>query len=302
MLNAVINFYKPPGMSSAQAVSFVKHLTKQKTGHAGTLDPEAAGVLPILSGQATRLCDYMMAGDKTYLAEIAFGTATSTQDAQGIIVKTGSMYPDMQSLKAVLPRFLGKQTQMPPQYSALKIGGETAYKLARAGKAADLKPRQIRINSINAIREMPDHGFLLRVTCGKGTYIRTLASDLGEALGCPAHLRFLLREQSSRFHIGHAVTPNDFELWMNHPLETKPEWLLGIPEALEDLPRFDVPPDLQKAAINGVPLPKKEIVRQSVLAKDTEVCLFCDGALLGIFRVEEEMLWVEVMFHGISME
>ena len=302
MLNGVINFYKPPGMSSAQAVSFVKHLTKQKTGHAGTLDPEAAGVLPILSGQATRLCDYMMSGDKTYLAEIAFGTATSTQDAQGVVVKTGSMYPDMHSLRAVLTQFLGKQTQMPPQYSALKIGGETAYKLARAGKAVDLKPRKIRIESINAIREMPNHGFLLRVTCGKGTYIRTLASDLGEALGCPAHLRFLLREQTGRFHIGHAVAPHVFELWMNNPLETKPEWLLGIPEALQDLPRFNVPPDLQKAAINGVPLPMNRIAPQSVLAKDTEACLFCDGTLLGIFRVEEEMLRVEVMFHGISME
>lgn len=298
-MNGVINLYKPPGMTSAQAVAFIKRLTGVKTGHAGTLDPEAAGVLPILSGLATRICDCVMEGEKQYLAEIAFGEATDTQDAQGKVIGTGTNYPGYKDLQGILGGFTGEIWQMPPQYSALKTGGETAYKLARKGLKAELKARQVEIRHIDLMRETERHGFLLRVLCGKGTYIRTLCHDIGTALDCPAHLRFLLREKSGRFSLADAATPEEVKEWSGKGMPLPQRWFTEMADALSALHRYDIPIRLARQAVNGAALPIQDIVQSETIAEQTKVCLFLQGELLGMYLVHGDHLKVAAMLREV---
>ena len=175
-MDGVVNFLKPPGMTGFDCAAFAHRLTGAKCGHAGTLDPEAAGVLPLLLGRASKLFDYIAEGGKTYLAEVAFGAATDTFDAQGIVVAESDARPDEKAILAALPDFIGEIEQVPPMYSALKRGGQRLYKLARAGKSLPLAPRRVTVDGIDFIRLTPS-GCLLRVRCGKGVYIRSLAHD-----------------------------------------------------------------------------------------------------------------------------
>lgn len=293
-INAVLNFYKPPGMSSAQAVGFIKKITREKVGHAGTLDPEAAGVLPILIGKATKISDYLLDSDKQYLAEIAFGQATDTQDAQGIVVKTGTNYPDMKALREAAMKFKGEILQLPPQYSALKVQGKTAYQLAREGKFAALKKRPVRFDEVSILSETENHGFLMRVRCGKGAYIRTLCHDLGLALQCPAHMRFLLREESAGLRIEKSVTLFEIREWSesdksDHSLFYKTE------DLLRHYPFCEIPKPLWFKAINGVPIPVNEISRVQ-LKENTIVCLTLNDEMFGIYKNTGGFFRIQVMF------
>lgn len=249
-----LNVLKPPGMSSAQVVGYVRHLLgKAKVGHAGTLDPEAAGVLPLMVGKAARLFDYMQDKEKTYVTEVAFGYATTTQDAQGQAVEWGQAYPDQQALLDVLPRFTGELLQRPPMFSALKQNGQPLYKLARQGVEADIPQRPVTVHGLE-LRQMTDrHGALLAVRCSKGFYVRTLCHDLGQALGCPAHMRFLLRTQSGPFTLSTAHT---LEVLTKASQEGRLSALLLPPEAaLGHIQIIDVPKGLEKAVCHGLPLP-----------------------------------------------
>ncbi|HSK69665.1 MAG TPA: tRNA pseudouridine(55) synthase TruB [Candidatus Limnocylindria bacterium] len=288
-MDAAVNFYKPPGMSSAQAVAFLKARTGMKAGHAGTLDPEAAGVLPILLGKATRLNDYLP-GDKAYLAEIAFTGATDTQDAQGRVVQRGVRVPGVQELQDVLPRFIGDITQVPPQYSALKVGGEAAYTLARAGKTVALAERPVRIDSILLLRAMPNGGFLLRVRCGKGTYIRTLCHDIGQALACPAHMRFLLREESAGLKLDSSATPDDVARWAEGGCAPGATFMSTMGVALAHLPSLQVPLAMRKPAVNGVKLLAQDVPGGASLPEGEPACLYLEDGLLGVYRREGPLL------------
>lgn len=292
-INAVLNFYKPPGMSSAQAVGFIKAMTGEKAGHAGTLDPEAAGVLPILIGKATKISDYLMDSDKQYLAEIAFGASTDTQDAQGLVVKTGTNFPDIKSLHKAVSLFKGEVMQLPPQYSALKVQGKTAYQLAREGKTADLKKRPVRFDEISILSETENHGFLMRVRCGKGAYIRTLCHDLGVSLQCPAHMRFLLREESAGLKIEDAVTPEDIREWYAGG-KVDLSLFVKVENMLKYLPFFEIPDALRFKAVNGVPLPVYEITDMQ-LGKGAKVCLTIGKELFGIYEKTDSHFRVCVM-------
>ncbi len=293
-MDFIVNFYKPPGMSSAQAVAFLKAKTGAKAGHAGTLDPEAAGVLPILLGKATRLCDFLP-DDKRYLAEIAFGAATDTQDAQGKVIRTGGNVPNLAALASVLPRFIGDITQLPPQYSALKVVGQAAYKLAREGKNAPLAPRPVHIESIDVIREMPKSGFLLRVKCGKGTYIRSLCHDIGQALGCPAHMRFLLREVSGGLSLETAASPEDIVQWAAGGFSGCKPWIIPMDEAISHLPSLHIPIELTKPAVNGAKLPVSAIPGSEAIFGNANARLYLSGALLGVYRRENGVFACDVM-------
>jgi len=291
----VINFMKPPGMSSAQAVAFIKRLSGLKAGHAGTLDPEAAGVLPVLLGRATRIADYLMAGRKVYLAEIAFGQATDTQDAHGQVTQQGDCFPDEQRLRAILPRFTGSISQLPPQYSALKIGGLTAYKLARQGKRAALEPRQTEVHSIELIRAMPDQGYLLRVACGKGTYIRTLCHDIGEALGCPSHMRLLIREESGGLQIKDAVTPEELA---QAGREGFARYLLPVDQALGFLPRMEAPMGLIHLLAGGVRLSATDPRLGGVRVPEGTFRLYAGEHFIGLFSEDEGSLRARTMLYA----
>lgn len=289
-MTGMINLLKPPGMSSAQAVSFIKKLTGLKAGHAGTLDPEAAGVLPIMLGKATRLSDYLMDGHKQYLAEVCFGYSTDTQDAQGKVLQRGNQIPSWQDLEDSLPAFLGEILQIPPQYSALKVGGKTAYALAREGKTADLKARKVRIDSIDLLMERGNGRFLIRICSGKGVYIRTLCHDLGEALNCPAHMSWLLREENGSFSLQDAATLEDLTAWGGRSNPGAVAWFVAPEAVLKAFGRYEVDGSLMKLAVNGAKIPLAQLRQiKPSLAVDKKL-LYLRDKPLGLYRVQAETL------------
>lgn len=206
-MDGILNINKPIGMTSQDVTAAIRRLLKQKrVGHAGTLDPLASGVLPICIGQATRVADYLSEGGKAYEAVIVFGAVTDTYDTEGQIVRTADPSSlTLAQIEEALPHFLGPQMQMPPLYSAIKIQGQPAYKRVRAGQNITLSPRPITIMDLTIIAwELPR--LTLSVECSKGTYIRSLAYDLGESLGGGAHLGGLIRTRSGPFTLSDSLT------------------------------------------------------------------------------------------------
>jgi len=185
---------KPVGMSSTYAVSVVKRLFQAKrAGHAGTLDPLASGLLPIALGEATKTVPFVMEGRKVYRFTVRWGEERDTDDAEGRITASSAERPTAEAIAALLPRFTGQITQVPPRYSAVKIAGERAYDLARDGEVVDIAPRPVEIHRLELI-ETPDRDHATLVAeCGKGTYVRALARDLGRALKCLGHVAALRR-------------------------------------------------------------------------------------------------------------
>ena len=200
---------KPSGVTSFSMVTLVRRLTGvRRVGHAGTLDPLASGVLPVAVGPATRLIEYMDGEAKVYLAHIRFGVATDTYDAGGEMTSEGDPSGlTAGSLEAVLPEFTGAVQQVPPPFSAIKVAGKPLYRYAREGVDVPLAPRAVRIDAIE-LRSWNEGVAELEVRCGPGTYIRSLAHDLGQRLGCGAHLAALRRTRSGGFDIAHALAPD----------------------------------------------------------------------------------------------
>ena len=226
---------KPLGMGSTQAVGRVRWLfTAEKAGHGGTLDPLATGVLPIALGEATKTVPFVMDGRKEYRFTLRFGEARSTDDGEGAVTATSEDRPGDQAIGAALPRFTGHVEQTPPAFSALKIGGQRAYDLARAGQTVDLKPRQVMIDRLELVsRPDADHADFV-VGCGKGTYIRSLGRDLAQALGTVGHLSALRRTAVGPFREESAISLPKLEALGHIPP------LLGVlvpvATALDDIP------------------------------------------------------------------
>ena len=207
-----LNIDKPAGITSHDVVSRIRGMMraagvyKPKVGHAGTLDPLATGVLVICIGQATRLSDYVMHQRKRYRAHVHFGTATDTYDAEGAVVfQADAAHLTAADVSSLLSGFIGTLQQTPPQYSAIKVDGRKLYEYARAGEAVEVKARTVTIESITLL-SWQNPIAVLDITCGAGTYIRSIASDMGEQLGVGAHLSQLTRQQSGTFDISSAVT------------------------------------------------------------------------------------------------
>jgi tRNA pseudouridine55 synthase len=197
---------KPYGMSSTQAVGKVRWLfDAEKAGHAGTLDPLATGILPIALGEATKTVAYAQGGTKRYRFTIAWGSATSTDDAEGEIVATSAVRPAAEAIAAALPRFTGDILQRPPAFSAILVGGKRAYAMARAGETVELEPRPVRIDALTLVEHTADAS-TLEMVCEKGTYVRSLARDLAEALGTRGHVVMLRRTAVGAFDEGRAIT------------------------------------------------------------------------------------------------
>ncbi len=206
-MDGILNINKPEGMTSHDVVAIIRKLLRQRrVGHAGTLDPAASGVLPICIGQGTRVAEYLSESGKAYRATIIFGIATDTYDAEGAITSTTSTADlSISQIEKTLPLFLGSQMQVPPRYSAIKLQGQPAYKRARAGEEITLDPRPIVIHSLEIINWSPP-ALVLAIECSKGTYIRSLAHDLGRHLGCGAYLRALIRTRSGPFSLSESIT------------------------------------------------------------------------------------------------
>jgi len=206
-MDGILNISKATGMTSHDVVAQIRKLLKQKrVGHAGTLDPAASGVLPICVGQGTRVAEYLSESGKAYQAEILFGTVTDTYDAEGVILRTHDTATLMLSkIEELLPQFLGPQMQMPPHYSAIKLQGQPAYKRMRAGEEITLTARPVTLYQLH-ILDWQAPRLTLAIDCSKGTYIRSLAYDLGERLGYGAHLSALIRTRSGPFILSESVT------------------------------------------------------------------------------------------------
>ncbi len=230
---------KPTGMTSTHAVARAKRLfNAKKAGHAGTLDPLATGCLPIAFGEATKTVPYAMDGRKTYLFTVRWGEETDTDDSEGRVVETSAMRPEPDAIRALLPRFTGVISQVPPRYSAIKIAGERAYDLAREGETVELEAREIEVHGLELVA-MPDADTAqFSAECGKGTYVRALARDMGRMLGCFGHVIALRRTSVGPFKAEHMVRLEDLEA-----LEAAPapdEALLPVETALDEIPSVSI--------------------------------------------------------------
>ncbi len=292
-MNGFLNLLKPPGMSSGAAVAVIKRLTGEKVGHAGTLDPEAAGILPVMVGRATRLLDYFPDKSKSYVAEIAFSGATDTQDGQGAVIEEGRDVPSREELESVLPRFRGAILQRPPAYSALKRDGVPLYALARKGQLVETEARETEIRSLTLGEKTGADGYMLSVECGGGTYIRTLCHDIGQALGKPAHMRFLLRTRAGAFAIEQAVTiEKAMAAAERGEIETL---LLPMDFPLTGLPALHLPEQYWKLGRNGGKLPAELM---PALTETTRCRVYAAQELLGIGRREGGVIRFDVGLTG----
>lgn len=204
-ISGILNIDKPAGMTSHDVVDRVRQLSGQRrVGHAGTLDPSATGVLIVCLGQATRVAEYLMASDKVYHAQIRLGVSTNTDDAEGEVTAVAEVDVSKEEVQEALASFIGSIQQVPPTYSALKHQGTPLYELARRGVTVERKPRLVEIHHIELLDWTPPL-LTIQVKCSPGTYIRALARDLGQKLGCGAHLQSLTRLASGRFTLEEAV-------------------------------------------------------------------------------------------------
>lgn len=207
MANGIIIIDKPTDWTSMDICAKLRGILKEKKiGHAGTLDPMATGVLPVFVGNATRAVEFAEKGDKEYVAGLRLGIVTNTQDTTGEILTEHPVTVDRTAVASVLSRFVGEIDQIPPMFSAIKIGGKKLYEIARAGREVERAARRITIREIELLEQTADNEYLLRVRCSKGTYIRTLCHDIGAALGCGGCMSSLRRTMAAGFTLSDAVT------------------------------------------------------------------------------------------------
>ena len=280
---------KPVGMTSTHAVSVVKRLFRAKrAGHAGTLDPLASGLLPIALGEATKTVSFVMDGRKIYRFTVRWGEERDTDDAQGQVTGTSAGRPTAEAIRALIPRFSGLIEQVPPRFSAVKIEGERAYDLARDGEVVELAPRPVEIHRLELVATPdPDHS-VLAAECGKGTYVRALARDMGRALGCFGHIAALRRTTVGPFGEDVAVSLDALQQLAQsrgdgeHVVE--PSALLPVEAALAALPMLRVSPaDAGRLARGQAVLLRGRDA--PVMAGWVSVC--AHGALLALAEVEK---------------
>ena len=250
-MDGVVNFLKPPGMTSSDAVLDLRRLFgERRAGHLGTLDPAAAGVLPVCFGRATRLFDLLVDKEKEYVFETAFGTQTDTQDACGTVTARNDRTVERSELEALLPSMLGGQMQQASIYSALKVGGKKMYELARAGQSVEPKSREIEITELELLAEAERNHFLLRAVCSRGTYVRSLAESIARRLGTVAYVPFLLRTRSGPFRIESARTLAELEEMA--AVGALASTLISCEEAAAFLPELALDADRAAPTKNGL--------------------------------------------------
>jgi tRNA pseudouridine55 synthase len=232
---------KPLGMTSTEAVATIRRLfNAQKAGHAGTLDPLATGILPIALGEATKTVAAVVEGEKAYRFSVRWGAETRTDDAQGEPVKTSDARPAIAEIEALLPRFTGKILQIPPRFSAIKLDGQRAYDLARDGEDVVLEPRLVVVTELNVVARLDASTTVFEAVCGKGTYVRAIARDLGRALGCYGHVVELRRTRVGPFDEDQVLTLDALSPQGADAQDYLPPRLLPVEAALADILRLDV--------------------------------------------------------------
>jgi len=294
-------FDKPVGMGSTEAVAKVKRLFgAEKAGHAGTLDPLASGMLPIALGEATKTVPYVMDGDKIYRFTVAWGEERTTDDLEGEASAHSDSRPERQAILDLLPDFTGVIMQVPPRFSAIKIGGERAYDLAREGEIIEIPPREVEIGRLELISSPDADHAVFEIECGKGTYVRSLARDFGRRLGCYGHVSELRRTMVDPFQPDDLVLDAELEeaAAAAAPDEEKPfagldALLVDTGAALERLPELCVGEDAAARIRMGNPV----IVRgRDAPADADEAFATLRGRLLAIGQVEAGMFHPKRVF------
>lgn len=272
-VDGVLLLDKPLGLSSNQALQQAKRLFQAaKAGHTGSLDPLATGLLPICFGEATKFSHFLLDADKSYRALVRLGSTTTTGDAEGEVITTAEVDVTESALQAVLQRLTGDITQVPPMYSALKYQGKALYEYARAGKSIERAARHVRIHHME-LNSYAQGLAEITVSCSKGTYIRTLAEDIGHLLGCGAHLAGLRRLSTAHFSLEQAVTLEQLEAVT---LEARDDALLPVDAALADLPKLELDADSAHYLLQG------QAVWQSGLDGDGPFRLYAGDVFLGM--------------------
>lgn len=267
---------KPLNMTSTQAVGMVKRILRPlKIGHAGTLDPLASGILPLALGEATKLMPYLVDATKVYRFTVEWGAETETDDKEGAVVNRSDARPSEADILAALPSFLGVVSQTPPIYSAIKLDGQRAYDLARSGETPEMTSRQVHIHSLTLLeRPDADHA-TFEMECGKGTYVRSLARDLGRKLGCFGHVSMLRRTAVGNFSLDQAISLE------NQGADVHTAALNAIrPPAtvLDDIPAVEVGQDQARKLRHGQPI----LLPQLSLPENAEIAIFSGSTLLAI--------------------
>lgn len=287
MPNGIIIIDKPAGWTSMDVCAKLRGILHEKrVGHAGTLDPMATGVLPVFVGQATKAVSFAEGGKKVYEAVLLLGRVTDTQDTTGETLEERAVTVTADDVRAALPCFLGEIEQIPPMYSAIKVNGQKLYDLARQGKEVARKPRRITIYDLALTEELGNGQYALRVECSKGTYIRTLCHDLGQALGCGGCMAALRRTEASGFGIGEAVTLED--------AAREGEALLRPLDSLfRAYPAFTIPnAALEKKSLCGNPL-------RVSLADGIYRVYGCDGTFLALSEARAGLLTSKRNFFSV---
>ena len=310
---------KPYKMGSTDAVSKIKWLFgADKAGHAGTLDPLASGMLPIALGEATKTVPYVQDGAKVYRFTITWGEERTTDDLEGEVTKTSQTRPDDTAIRAVMPNYTGIIMQIPPQFSAIKIAGERAYDLAREGNAVEIPAREVEIGRFDLIEMLDDNSAVFEIECGKGTYVRSLARDIGRDLGCYGYISDLRRTEVYPFTAEDMVTIEEIEAALatvpmpapepregdDRPRSPKPgpdQWkvldtlLVDTGAALDSLPQVVVNDDTAARLRLGNPV----IVRgRDAPVEADEACAFARGRLVAIGAIEAGMFKPKRVFAG----
>ncbi len=295
-INGWIALDKAVGQTSTDAVAALKRLFRaKKAGHAGTLDPLASGVLPIAFGEATKTVPFVMDGEKAYQFTVRWGVETDTDDSEGKATAHADTRPSREAIASALPAFTGTIEQVPPKYSALKIDGERAYDLAREGHAVELAARPVEIHTLSLV-EIPDFDHaVFRAECGKGTYVRAIARDLGRALGCLGHVTALRRVRVGPFHAETAVSLKTLAALRDEGGEDAlANALLPVETGLASLPALAVSAADAQRLVRGQPV----IVRgRDAPVLEGFVCVSAQGSLVALGEMDQGAVHPRRIFH-----
>lgn len=291
MINGIINVHKEAGFTSFDVVAKLRGITKiRKIGHTGTLDPDATGVLPVCIGTATKLCDMLTDKTKEYEATFRLGITTDTQDISGKVLYKKEVDITQDKLEQCIMSFIGKQQQIPPMYSAIKINGQKLYDLARAGKEVEREPRDIEITDIEIVEILHENesdseictGAVIKVGCSKGTYIRTLCNDIGQKLGCGATMTKLVRTRSGQFNLDNALTLAQIEeiFHADESGDSVSKIVIPVDMVFKEYQAVTVSDEQEKRVLNG------NFIRNNYLGERIRVYL-SDGCFAAVYEFSE---------------
>lgn len=296
-MEGIINFFKPEGMTSHDAVYlFRRLLVMKKVGHTGTLDPMATGVLPICIGKGTKVSDYLSNVDKEYIAEMTLGVKTDTQDSTGKVIETSLKEVSKDEIISCFEGYIGDIEQTPPMFSAKKINGKKLYDLARKGIEVQRKKNKITIKKLEIINIIDNKRVIFKVLCSKGTYVRTLCNDIGEDLGTYGHMSYLLRSRVADYDVNSALGMETLKSMTKDELV---RIIQPLDSALTHLPEMQLDSSFFKPLSNGV---KLEIDNTDNLVYNNPIRVYVGGVFLGIGKVytdnDKVILKMEKVFNG----